>query len=97
MAVIHNDPLPPRTTPGEVLRFVADRGPLDGKQVGKIAFIGRGATIEIPDARAAAVVAALDGAVFRDRPARARNSSSNFSFSMRLTLRPCSGERVHCL
>jgi len=72
MAVIHIDPLPPRSSPGEVLRFIAERGRLDGKQVGKIAFIGRGATVEVPDAKAAAIVAALDGATFRDRPIRAR-------------------------
>src|SRR5690349_8294708 len=72
MAVIHIDPLPPRTSPGEVLRFVAERGRLDGKQVGKIAFIGRGATVEVPDAKAAVIVVALDGATFRDKPIRAR-------------------------
>jgi ATP-dependent RNA/DNA helicase IGHMBP2 len=72
MAVIHIDPLPPRVSPGEVLRFIAEKGAIEGKRVGKIAFIGRGVTIEVPDDRAAAVVSALDGAVFRDRPIRAR-------------------------
>ena len=72
MAVIHIDPLPPRVSPGEVLRFIAERGKIDGKKVGKIAFIGRGATVEVPDEKAAALVAALDGATFRDKPIRAR-------------------------
>src|SRR5262245_55173455 len=72
MAVIHIDPVPFRCPPGEVLKFVAERGQLDGKQVGKIAFVGRGATVEVPDAKAAALVAALDGATFRDRPVRVR-------------------------
>ena len=72
MAVIHIDPLPPRSSPGEVLKFIAERGGLDGRQIGKIALIGRGATVEIPDPKAAVVVAALDGATFRDRPIRAR-------------------------
>ena len=68
MAVIHIDPLPPRSSPGEVLKFIAERGGLDGREIGKIALIGRGATVEIPDPKAAVVVAALDGATFRDRP-----------------------------
>src|SRR5437867_12414192 len=72
MAVIHIDPLPPRCSPGDVLKFIAERGKLDGKHVGKIAFVGRGATVEIPDAKAPTVVAALDGATFRDKPVRVR-------------------------
>jgi hypothetical protein len=72
MAAIHIDPVPFRSSPGDVLKFVAERGKIDGKQVGKIAFVGRGATVEVPDAKAAAIVAALDGAVFRDRPVRVR-------------------------
>lgn len=72
MAQIHIEPVPHRCAPGEVLRFVADRGKLDGKHIGKITFVGRGATVEVPDAKAAALVAALDGATFRDKPARVR-------------------------
>jgi superfamily I DNA and/or RNA helicase len=72
MAVLHIDPVPFRCPPGEVLRFVAERGKLDGKHVGKIALVGRGATVEVPDAKAAALVAALDGATFRDKPVRVR-------------------------
>src|SRR5947207_6144097 len=72
MAVIHIEPLPPRCGPGVILKFVADRGKLDGKQVGKIALIGRGATVEVPDAKAAAIVQALDGATLFERPVRVR-------------------------
>jgi hypothetical protein len=72
MAVIHIEPLPSRCSPGAVLAFVCDRTKLDGKYVGKIAFVGRGASVEVPDAKAAAVVAALDGAPFQDRPVRVR-------------------------
>ncbi len=72
MVCIHIDPIPPRCQPGEVLRFIAERGKLDGKHVGKIAFVGRGATVEVPDGKAAALVTALDGATFRDSPIRAR-------------------------
>src|SRR5580698_1114001 len=77
MACIHIDPVPPRCQPGEVLRFIAERGKLDGKHIGKIAFIGRGATVEVPDGKAAALVAALDGAVFRDKPIRVRLAGRN--------------------
>src|SRR5262245_6039837 len=72
MAAIHIEPVPPRCSPGEGLKLVAERGKLDGKYVGKIAFVGRGATVEVPDGKAAALVSALDGAVFRDRPVRVR-------------------------
>ncbi len=89
MAVIHIDPVPFRCSPGEVLTFVAGRGKLDGKQVGKIAFVGRGATVEVPDAKAAAIVAALDGATFRDKPVRVR-FAGKADFTERRPLRPTS-------
>lgn len=72
MALIHIDPVPMRCTPGAVLAFVCDKTKLVGKSVGKIAFVGRGATVEVPDAKAAAIVSALDGATFNDKPVRAR-------------------------
>src|ERR1700733_11037504 len=75
MPKIHIEPLPPRCGPGEVLHFVAERGQLAGKSVGKIVFVGRGATVEVPDGKAAAIVAALDGATFREKPVRARFAS----------------------
>jgi hypothetical protein len=54
------------------LAFVCRVAKLDGKHVGKIAFVARGVTFEVPDARGAAVVAALDGATFNEKPVRAR-------------------------
>ena len=72
MALIHIDPVPLRCSPGAVLAFVCDKTALDGKKVGKIAFVGRGATVEVPDAKAAAIVSALDGATFNDKPVRVR-------------------------
>src|SRR5579872_6950177 len=74
MASIHIDPLPPRCRPGEVLKFIAERGKLDGKHIGKIAFVGRGATVEVPDDKASAIVAALDGTVLREKPVRVRQA-----------------------
>ncbi|MBN9519594.1 AAA family ATPase [bacterium] len=72
MTAIHLDPLPPRCSPGAVLAFVCNGTGLDRIHVGKIALIGRGATVEIDDRHAAKAVAALDGRAFNDRPVRAR-------------------------
>src|SRR5436190_22918503 len=72
MALIHIEPLPPRCTPGAILAFVCNATKLDGKQIGKIAFVGRGATVEVPNAKAAAVVNALDGATLGQKPVRVR-------------------------
>ena len=72
MAAIHIDPVPPRCSPGAILAFICDTTKLDRKHIGKIAFVGRGATVEVPDTKAAAMVAALDGARLSDRPVRVR-------------------------
>lgn len=72
MTAVHLEPLPPRCSVGAVLAFVCDGTGLDRKHVGKIALIGRGATVEIEDRHAAKAVAALDGRAFNDRPVRAR-------------------------
>jgi hypothetical protein len=75
MAVIHIEPVPQRCSPGAVLAFVCGGAKLDSKHIGKIAFVGRGASVEVPDAKAAAIVAALDGAQLLDRPVRVRFAS----------------------
>ena len=72
MALIHIDPVPRRCSPGVVLAFVCNATKLDSKHIGKIAFVGRGATVEVPDAKAAAIVTTLDGATFQDKPVRVR-------------------------
>src|SRR5579883_2961824 len=72
MATLHLDPLPRNATAGEVLRFVCDTAGIDGKLVGKITFLAKGATVELPDSHAAKAVAALDGTAFRERRVRAR-------------------------
>src|SRR3954471_11375333 len=72
MAVIHIEPLPPRCNPAAVLAFVCNGTKLDGKHVGKIAFVGRGATVEVPDAKAAAAVQSLDGTTMFEKPVRVR-------------------------
>ncbi|MCE9566862.1 MAG: AAA family ATPase [Planctomycetes bacterium] len=72
MALIHIEPLPRRCAPGVVLAFVCNGANIDRKHIGKIAFVGRGATVEVADAKAAAVVAALDGSQVAERPVRVR-------------------------
>ena len=72
MALIHIDPVPSRCSPGVVLAFVCTGGKIDSKHIGKIAFVGRGATVEVPDAKAAAIVTALDGATLQNKPVRVR-------------------------
>jgi hypothetical protein len=72
MALIHVEPVPPRCSPGVVLAFICTGANLDRKHVGKIALVGRGATVELPDAKAAAIVKALDGSQMLERPVRVR-------------------------
>ncbi|HEY3789120.1 MAG TPA: DbpA RNA binding domain-containing protein, partial [Urbifossiella sp.] len=72
MAAIHIEPVPRRCSPGVILSFVCGAANIDSKHVGKITFIGRGASVEIADAKAPAVVKALDGATFQEKPVRVR-------------------------
>ncbi len=72
MATLNIDRLPRNATPGEVLRFVATHGKIDGKRIGTIAFLGNTAIVDVPDNAASKLVTALDGATFRDYPIRVR-------------------------
>ncbi len=72
MTSIRIEPLPMRCSPGAVLAFLCDVGKLGRKQVGKIALLGRGATVEVPDGKIATLVKLLDGATFNERPVRVR-------------------------
>ena len=62
MALLHLEPLSSRTTKGDLLRFLCEQAGLDRAHVGRIDVQRRTATIEVPDARIARVVRALDGA-----------------------------------
>jgi len=72
MTAIHIEPVPRRCSPGVVLAFVCTTARIDRQHVGKIIFIGRGASVEIADSKITAVVNALDGACLQDRPVRVR-------------------------
>ena len=69
---VHIEPVLPRCGPGVLLAFVCDRTGLEARHVGKIAFLGRGARVEVDAAKAAAAVKALDGAELNGRPVRVR-------------------------
>ena len=71
MSLLHLEPLPPRVSRGDVLRFVCERGGIDGRLVGRIDLQGRSATVEVPDSWEARLVKALDGAALNDRKLRA--------------------------
>ncbi|MGL6072559.1 MAG: AAA domain-containing protein [Fimbriiglobus sp.] len=76
MATLQLDRLPRNATPGEVLRFVCTRGKVDRTVVGRISFLGNGAIVNVPESQAVRLVAALDGATFRDYPVRVRLTSA---------------------
>lgn len=69
MARIQIQPVPRKCSPAAVLAFVCG-AKLDRKQVGAITFVGQSAVVEVPDAKADAVVRALDGTPLGDRPVR---------------------------
>ena len=76
MATLHIDRLPRNATPGEVVRFACKYGKVEGKSLGRVAFLGSSAVLTVADGNAAKLVAALDGATFRDYPVRVRLTSS---------------------
>src|SRR5438128_241407 len=70
MALLHLEPLPARTTKGEILSFLCGAG-IDGKRVGRIDLRGATAVVEVPDGWESRLVKALDGAAFKNRRLRA--------------------------
>jgi ATP-dependent RNA/DNA helicase IGHMBP2 len=71
MSLLHLEPLPPRTTKGELLTFLADTGGIERRRVGRIDLRGTTAVVEVPDEWLARLVKALDGASWKDRRVRA--------------------------
>ena len=71
MTLLHLEPLPPRTTKGEILSLLCTDGGLRREQVGRIDLQGSTVVIEVPDGSDARVVKALDGASFKERRLRA--------------------------
>lgn len=71
MPILHLEPLPPRTTKGEILNLLCTTGDLRREQVGRIDLQGSRVAIEVPDGFDARLVKALDGATLKDRRLRA--------------------------
>jgi len=74
MALLHLEPLPRRTTKGEILNLLCTTGGLRREQVGRIDLQGATAVIEVPDDWEVRLVKALDGASFKDSLVTARTA-----------------------
>lgn len=72
MGVIILESLPPRTTRGEILDFLAAAAELDRRRVGRIDLHGDQASVEVPDGWEARLTKVLDGAAMRHRRVRVR-------------------------
>src|SRR5258707_15558925 len=70
MSLLHLEPLPPRASKANVLRFICDTSGIEGKQVGRIEIQGHTATVEVPDRWEARLLKSLDGAAFQERHIR---------------------------
>jgi ATP-dependent RNA/DNA helicase IGHMBP2 len=79
MKLLHLDALPPHTTRGTIVRLLEQVGQLDKRKIGKIEVAGRGASIEVPAAQIAKLVAALDGAAVGNQHIRAWTQASGDS------------------
>ncbi len=71
MALLHLQPLPPRTTKGEILSLICGTGGIRREQVGRIDLHGCTVAIEVPTDWDGKLVKALDGTSFKDRHLRA--------------------------
>ena len=71
MPLLHVEPLPPRTTKGEILNLLCTTGGLRREQVGRIDLHGITAAIEVSAGPEGRLVKALDGTSFKDGLLRA--------------------------
>ncbi|HZZ82864.1 MAG TPA: AAA domain-containing protein [Gemmataceae bacterium] len=77
MALLHLDPLPPRTTKGEILDLLCTVGGLRREQVGRIDLHGALAVVEVPTDLHVRVVKGLDGTSFKQKRLRAWHTADN--------------------
>ena len=70
MPLLHLEPLPPRTTKGEILNLLCATGGLHRDQVGRIDLLGGESVIEVPAGWEGRLVKALDGVDLRERRLR---------------------------
>jgi superfamily I DNA and/or RNA helicase len=81
MAILHLEPLPARSTKGDLLQFLSEIGAIDRKLIGRIDLRGASASIEVPDAWSSRLVKALDGAAFKERRLRVWTAANTTSAS----------------
>jgi len=77
MTLLHLEPLPSRTTKGEILNLLCTAGGLRREQVGRIDLHGANVAIEVPANLDARLVKALDGVSFKERRIRAWCTQAN--------------------
>lgn len=65
MPLLYLNPLPPRTTRGEVLEWLVSTGGVERKRVGRIDLQGTTAIVEVPEGWETRLAKTLDGAEFR--------------------------------
>src|SRR5258708_155849 len=71
MPLLHLEPIPRRTTKGELLAFLIASGGIARAQVGRIDLNGNSAVVEVPAGWETRLVKALDGAALKERRLRA--------------------------
>src|SRR5262249_30370560 len=71
MILLYLEPVPPRTTKGEILHFLMTAGGIRRDQVGRIDLRGATAVVEVPPGWETRLVKALDGAALKNRRLRA--------------------------
>jgi hypothetical protein len=71
MPVIFLEPLPPKATKSEVIRFLCEKGEIDHRKIGRIDLRGRQAIVEVQGGWDTRLVKALDGAAFGNGRVRA--------------------------
>src|SRR4051812_19050843 len=72
MALVYLEPLPPRTTKGELIHFLNEVGGVERRRIGRIDLKGNSAVVEVPDGSEARLVQSLDGALLKSRRLRCR-------------------------
>jgi superfamily I DNA and/or RNA helicase len=76
MPLLYLNPLPQRTTKGDVLEWLVRVGGIDAKRVGRIDLQGPTAVIEVPDGWEVRLAKTLDGAEFKTGRVRAWTGQS---------------------
>lgn len=71
MPLLYLNPLPPRTSRGDVLEWLVSAGGIERKRVGRIDLQGKTAVVEVPDGWDSRLAKTLDGAEFRTGRLRA--------------------------